>query len=87
MHCLVTICRIHLVSGFVIFAKRRAGFDSITEWPIKAGRIFRRIGHYLDILKARVIQRVTDRRHPAIHHVGWCDNVTASPRLMHSLPA
>ena len=87
MDCLVTICRIHLVSGFAIFAKRRAGFDSITERPIKAGRIFGRIGHNLDILKAGVIQRVTDRRHPAIHHVGWCDNVTASPRLMHSLPA
>ena len=70
------IGRVHLI-GALVADQRGARADRIAERPVEGRGVFGRIGHDLDVGKARRIEAGADRADAAVHHVGRRDDVAA----------
>ena len=76
------VARIHLI-GFAI-SELGCAFCGIAEWSVKCRRVFYRVGHDRRVGEAGCVEGLTDSRNPAVHHVGWCDDIRTRPGLRDS---
>ena len=70
-----------------VSAGKLAGADGFAERAVEAGGVFRRVGHDLHILVARLVERGADGGDTAVHHVGRRDDIAAGVCLAHGLAA
>ena len=73
----LAIGRVHLIAALVGLAERALAADRVAERAVEARGVFRGIGHDQNPLQPGRVERVADRAHAPIHHVGGSDHIAA----------
>ena len=79
LHRLADVRRVHLVGAAVAERRRRLG--RVAERAVEAARVLGRVGEDRDAPEAVPVERLADRPHPAVHHVGRRDDVGPGLRV------